>query len=169
MDLTFDSLLKLLRKAVGDRDIASLISASDDGLNRDEEYGAIFFRSRGVEVGLQEAWLLDAVDASVAQNTQLVTAIHLYAAEDEEFSDYKEKLPGEIKFGDTEAQVRTALGPPILEGGGAGYIKALHMAIPRWLKYRIDSATMHCQFDQTGRLNAITLMSEHDDPVLSKK
>lgn len=84
-----------------------------------------------------------------------VTQISLFIEPSEGFASYTNELP---VYGNMENSIIDELGMPIKSGGGKpdpllGYLN-------RWIKYKIKEGYMHMEFNQSGRLDKLSLMKE---------
>lgn len=84
-----------------------------------------------------------------------VTQISVFIEPSEGFSSYKNEVP---MHGDIESDIIDELGVPFKSGGGKpdpllGYLN-------RWIKYKIEEGYMHMEFNQSGKLDKLSLMKE---------
>lgn len=105
------------------------------------------FNSTEPEV-MGESNYLNARDSGISfalNKKSKVESIFLYSDGVEEFKQYSEKLPGEISFEMSRAQVRKALGEPSLSGeaGGVG-LMAIDFSFDRY-----ESDTHYIRFEYT--------------------
>lgn len=90
--------------------------------------------------------------------TKILTAIHIFGENKDQFLAYTSELPEQISFKNSKAEILEKLGKPSLQGGGEPSL--LGGKVPPWIKYLFPHYQLHLQFDESlKKIALVTLMS----------
>jgi hypothetical protein len=152
----FDRIVKLLLRPENDAKVRSFFGQAMFRIHRDEYYGSLEFKPEGVDVVFKEApWVLPSKEVTDPKELY-VAAFHLHSEGHEGYARYAGQLPGGIAFGDPESEVLRKMGPPLASGGGE-MSKVLKRPVPRWFRFGLGDCVLHIQFNETGRVEMVTL------------
>jgi hypothetical protein len=152
----FTRLLDLLCRSENDPQVRHFCGRAISRIEHDEYYGALEFKSDGVDVVFKEAQWMKPLEQIASAEELYVAAFHLHRAGHEDFCGYTGQLPNGLAFGDREEEVLQKMGPPLSRGGG-GISNLLKLTVPRWCRYMIGDRFIHVQLDSNGCVEMVTL------------
>jgi hypothetical protein len=151
-----NKLVTLLRRSENDPGVKSFFGPQMANIEHDEFYGALQFKTDGVEVVFKEApWVLDSQEIINPKELYLV-AFHLHREDHEGFLGYSGRLPNGVVMGDSQAVVLRKMGQPSQRGGG-NMMPVLNRPVAQWLRYPFGNATLRFQLDRKGCVEMATL------------
>ncbi len=127
-------------------------------IERDAYYGSLVYKEFGVEVVFNEApWVVS--EAEVQDPEELfLCAFHLHRSGHDGLAEYRGLLPHGVQYGDSKAEVIRKVGEPTQSGGGEA--NAMLGRIPIWVRYSMSGFVLHFQFDDSDRLEMVTVSTE---------
>jgi hypothetical protein len=162
MAFEFEQLRALLRRRSDDARVAGLIGGEASAIERDEYYGSIEFKTFGVDLVFKEApWVLPPPEVGDPKDLY-VWGFHFHREGHEGYAQYRGDFPAGTALGDSEADIRRKLGPPLKTGGG-GVSSILKKPLLRWLRYSLGDSMIHFQLDGNDRVEMVTLEVESPD------
>ena len=101
----FTRLLDLLCRSENDPQVRHFCGRAISRIEHDEYYGALEFKSDGVDVVFKEAQWMKPLEQIASAEELYVAAFHLHRAGHEDFCGYTGQLPNGLAFGDREEEV----------------------------------------------------------------
>lgn len=156
MTFKIDDLVRLLQKRADSPEVSELLGSESRAIERTEHIGFVDFKDRGISMMFKEApWVIPQREVEDPR-ALYVCAFHLYRRGYEGYSEYEERLPGEVSFGDSQSILIGKLGEPLARGGG-GFSAILKRKVPNWLQYDFYGKMLNFQLDDQGQVELITL------------
>ncbi len=162
MSLELAELQALLARPADDAGVQALIGRAPAEIVRDDYYGFVELKDRGISVMFQEApWVL--APSEISDPAQLyLAAFHLHRWRHDGYAAYRGALPHGVALDDPEAEVVRKAGPPAATGGGR-MSQVLARRLPRWLRYAHGAAHLQYQLDDDDRVEMATLFVPHPE------
>jgi hypothetical protein len=163
MEFNFEELRALLRLPADNPSVAGLIEREPDQIVRLAHDGYVDIKDEGISVMFKEApWIVPQDEIHDPKMLHL-DAFHFHRQGHDGHCQYAGALPKGVAFNDSELDIIRKLGPPDAKGGG-GFSSVLKKPIPYWLKYSFGNEMVNLQFDETGKVEMVTLYVEQHPP-----